>query len=152
MDVDRMTVDQQVEFIKTELAKALDGYIGKAIDLEDAKATVVNELHHIFGLPDRDAWLIRLANILVFDWAGIPEGADPKRDLAEVPTVMLDEFVGRLSGEVGVAAGLVMLEWQRRHGHIIDWSFERIDRTHAKTILHLKHPINFVLGEFEVKP
>jgi len=137
-----MNVEQQIKFIKTELAKALDGFVGRPIDIEAVRRVVVDKLHH--ALPIDDVWIAKLANVLVLDWISIPEDADPKRDLAEVPTAVLDDFVGRLNGEVGGAASYVFLEWQRRHGHIVDWSFERISSTTATTWIQLKESVHFI--------
>lgn len=146
-----MTVDQQIEFIKTELAKSMHSMLGHPSDVEAVKQVVADELHHLLTLPAGDPWLDQLASVLMLDWTGIPEGFDPKAVLATVPTCLLDEFCDRLSGAVSGASDLLALERMRRRGDVIDWSFERIDATHATTTMQLKEPLKFIQIDVTVK-
>jgi len=146
-----MNVQEQIDFIKTELARALGQTIGGPVEATAVKRVLADELHHLLGLPSDDPWLDRLAGVLAIDWADIPEGADPRHDLEGVPTTLLDEVVGRLHSTIAGAAGLIMLEWQRRHGHIVDWSFVRIDATSAATSVSLTHPIQRIALDVELK-
>jgi len=146
-------VQAQIEQVQAALAEGLKGWIGTAPDPEVVRHAIVEQLQTgCLAFPARVSsdWIEALADILVIDWVGIPEAFDPKATLARVPTDVLDRFVAGLSGEVGGAAGLVFLEWQERHGHILGWSVERVDQYTCKTIVQLKEPINHITTTFTI--
>jgi hypothetical protein len=149
--VDQMTKEEAVEFVQTSLEQSLKGFIGKPADLLDAKRVMEDELQHLLQTPV-SPWTDALADVLVLDWAGIPEGFDPKAVLENVPTHILARFCDGLTGEVHGACGLVVLERQRRRGDVLDWAFERIDETHARTTMTLKEPMKYITLDVTLEP
>lgn len=138
-------VDDEIADIQAKLSGALSRFIGDPhpLDHEAVRERVTAALIDRFDMaagPDLDV----LATVLSVDWAGMPDGFDARALLATVSTAMLDRFINNVTGPTGGAAGLVLLERNRRRGTVIDWTFERIDNVNYRTTMTLKEAIRYV--------
>ena len=148
------TIEEAKEFIARELRESLQHLVGQPYDPEKIKETLLAALRPIYeslGVPTTGPEIRALSELLVISFLGMPEDFDPKALLAGISDSTLALMASRLGGDY-FPANLLSIEWMRRQGNIVDWSFKRNSAVDADITFVPKFPVKQITAEFLVDP
>jgi len=140
------SIEEAEKFIADELRKQLEHFIGEPCDPDKVRMAVRDALTPIYkslGILPQEVESKVLSEILVVGFLGMPEDFDPKSLLESVSNRTLGLLVDRL-GQAGFPGNLFGLEWSKRQGNILDWSFHRENAQAANLSVIPKFSIVYV--------
>jgi hypothetical protein len=141
-------------YIERELKERLQSFIGQTHDPEKIRQTVLDSLSGIYknlGLGPTDDETTALSELVAVGFLGMPEDFDPKKIVGRLRDHTLDMLVDRLGG-TSFPTNLLTLEWMKRKGNIVDWTFTRTDSQGGNVEITPKKHLNLIQTTFLVDP